>query len=88
MSKKYIALLTEGKTYMYCGPDIPGVAADGLLFKETPPMLKKYMEECPALKIFVVEPKDYGRIRKAISTKGSIEHTQYKKAFEYLQKRR
>lgn len=88
MTKRTKAQPSEVGTRMYCGPDIPGVANPGMLFSEPPPLFKEHMENCPALRGFVVAPADYARIKQKISSKGSLENTQYRKALEYLQQRR
>lgn len=71
---------------MYCGPSIPGVASQGLLFTEPPPLLREHMEKCPALRSLIISPRDYGRVRQSVARKGSLENTQYRKALEYLRK--
>lgn len=71
---------------MYCGPNIPGVANKGLIFTEMPPLLAEHVRSCPALRSLITDPADFGRVKQAISRKGSLEHTQYQKALEYLRK--
>jgi hypothetical protein len=69
---------------MYCGPNIPGVAAPGLIFTTPPPLLQEHMDKCHALKALVVEPKEFARVKQAASRTGTLEHTQYQKARAYL----
>lgn len=88
MSKRTRVVQAEPRTRMYCGPNIPGVAVPGLLFTEPSTLLKAHLEGCPALASLVVDPKEYIRVKQAISRKGSLESTQYRKALDYLEKRR
>lgn len=87
MSKKIKAQPAGNDPHMYCGPIIPGVATPGLIFTDPPPLLKEHLDICPALKMFVVDPKEFARTKQAIAQTGSLEHTQYLKALEYLKGR-
>ena len=86
--KQEAAREIEPVVHMYCGPNIPGVANPGFLFTEAPPRLKEHLEKCAPLKTFIIDPKEYARVKQAITKKGSIENVQYQKAAEYLTKGR
>lgn len=71
---------------IYCGPNIPGIAAPGTIFIKPPDIFLAHVEKCPAIKTFLVDPKRYISVKEKAAKSGSLENTQYKKVLEYLKK--
>ena len=71
---------------IYCGPNIPGIAAPGAIFIKPSDILLAHVEKCPAIKTFLVDPKQYISVKEKAAKSGSMENVQYKRVLEYLKK--
>jgi hypothetical protein len=70
----------EGKTMVYCGPSIRGVARQYTVFsEEIPETLAEFINEHPAVKALLVTIEKFPQTRKNLETKGTAEAILYKK---------
>lgn len=70
----------DGKTVMYVGPTIRGVAAEGSLFKNgLPELLKNEMEKQPAIRDLIVPVDRLAEANKELAMPGSALAAVYRK---------
>lgn len=87
--KKGTAKQAAGKTVMYLGPSITGVAATGTVYNNgLTPQMQAAAEELPALNTLLVEIGGIVQARHDLRNKNSGISICYRKAEEYAEGRK
>ena len=87
--KKGTAKQAAGKTVMYLGPSITGVAATGTVYNNgLTPQMQAAAEELPALNTLLVEIGGIVQARHDLRDKNSGVSICYRKAEEYAEGRK
>lgn len=90
MSEKKKGQQQEEKkeTLVYLGPEVPGVAAVGTVFKNgLPKKLEEMVKELPAVKMLLVPVRDVVKVKKELTKETSAAKICYQKVAEYAAKK-
>ena len=89
MSDKKRPQQQEGKrTVVYLGPEIPGVAAVGTVFRNgLTEKLEETIKELPAINMLLVPVKDVVKVKKELAKETSAVKICYRKVAEYAAKK-